>query len=410
MVKISSDDRSRDHANHKHIIAELQIQEPTVNSQRRSTWISQKPTGTGSRVSWRTVSRTCRKESFFRMNVPSGTRCRKPLENSLQMVESPLSNLDSPPQPILRTKEINFRSKSGRTTNKRDEQEDSWSSRGTPPRKMVRASGKMRPKKRSQASLEHDQDALWQCEEDLITGHHLQETSVWPEGDREQIQSAIHRTDQEETSASNSSDAPELEDQLHGTRCGYHNGGREKTSKHKTFQGPRSRWTITADAEIPGTESPQLHCGDVPDESQHGSDTKYLENGMYHPVAETRKTGWHWQELLPRLAPLPASEGARDAPPSYADCTPTDHWPSAWIPEGTVHYVGSLRDRLSHHQRPQLAQTGWQNSSRCLGFPSRFWYGQYQQTTEHHTCLKDPKVHQALALLLPTRTPDVCGV
>ena len=43
---------------------------------------------------------------------------------------------------------------------------------------MDRASGKMRPKKQSQASLEHEQDALWQCEEDRITGHHLRETSV----------------------------------------------------------------------------------------------------------------------------------------------------------------------------------------------------------------------------------------
>ena len=105
---------------------------------------------------------------------------------------------------------------------------------------MDRASGNMRPEKRSQASLEHDQDALWQCEEDQITGHHLRETSVRPEGDREQIQSAIHPTDQEESRARNSSDAPEFEDQLHGTRCDYHNGGRESTSKHKTFQGPRS--------------------------------------------------------------------------------------------------------------------------------------------------------------------------
>ena len=43
---------------------------------------------------------------------------------------------------------------------------------------MDRASGKMRPKMRSQASLEHDQDALWQCEEGRITGHHLLETSI----------------------------------------------------------------------------------------------------------------------------------------------------------------------------------------------------------------------------------------
>ena len=85
----------------------------------------------------------------------------------------------------------------------------------------------------------------------------------------------------------------------------------------------------------------QLHCGDVPDESQHGSDNKYLENGTYHPVAETRKTEWHWQELPPRLAPLPD-----------ADWTPTDGWSSAWIPEGTVHYDNSLRDRLPHNKRP----------------------------------------------------------
>ena len=43
---------------------------------------------------------------------------------------------------------------------------------------MDRACGKMRPKKQSQASLEHDQDALWQCEEDRITRHHFRETSV----------------------------------------------------------------------------------------------------------------------------------------------------------------------------------------------------------------------------------------
>ena len=61
--------------------------------------------------------------------------------------------------------------------------------------------------------------------------------------------------------AGNSSDAPELEDQLHGTRYDYHNGGRESTSKHKTFQGPRSGWTITADAETPGIEAPSYIAG-----------------------------------------------------------------------------------------------------------------------------------------------------
>ena len=43
---------------------------------------------------------------------------------------------------------------------------------------MDRASGKMRSKNRGQASLEHNQDALWQCEEDRITGHRLREASV----------------------------------------------------------------------------------------------------------------------------------------------------------------------------------------------------------------------------------------
>ena len=96
-------------SDHKPIIVELQIQEPTVNSERRRYVNFAKTDWDRFKSFMEDSIQNLPQGDLFRVNVPSGSRCREPLENSFQMVESPPSNLDSPPQqPSLRTEEINF--------------------------------------------------------------------------------------------------------------------------------------------------------------------------------------------------------------------------------------------------------------------------------------------------------------
>ena len=166
-------------SDHKPIIMELQIQEPTVNSERRKYVNFAKADWDG--------FKSFMEDSI--QNLPQGDllQSERAFRNKMQKAARKFI-----PNGRIPTVQPGFPTAAAKLA---DERNKLRAQNPTAPqinemnkkirhlveehrREKWRASGKMRPKKRGQASLEHDQDALWQCEEDRITGHHLREASI----------------------------------------------------------------------------------------------------------------------------------------------------------------------------------------------------------------------------------------